>query len=445
MSEQEQDTIKPLLEINQLRFIETRRSQIFFSQDQAWKIKKPLRGDSTVLDAPQVRRDACERELERGRLHAPGVYLGVVPVTRDRAGALFIDGEGETVDWAVHMRGLPDCDRADHRLINSRLDDDHIRRIAEHVEAFHSTAPVESRLDSFDSPAAISSHIEWAFGRADQLEADDRAAVAVQKCETWQHDFIRDHASLFRQRLLTGRVRDGHGDLCLKNIFLDDADNTAAVDGGHRSFEFRMSDVAADVATLSLDLSVHGRVDLAERFIAAYTYAANDFDLYSVIDFYESCRANLEGKTADQLRRDDTLTSKLRERTKQRAVLYERAALAFERRPFLPPMVVALSGLVATGKSSVARAVAHQIAAPLVSSDATRDFMLRDGGDPAANACHEMDWEKSFHPGFRDEVYNEVFRRAEMVLASGRPIVIDGCFGTRSLRTRARQLAQRFA
>jgi predicted kinase len=107
-------------------------------------------------------------------------------------------------------------------------------------------------------------------------------------------------------------------------------------------------------------------------------------------------------------------------------------------------MVVALSGLVATGKSSVARAIARQIAAPAISSDATSEFMIRSGAESKDESVHELDWERSFRAGFREEVYDEVFRRAEVVLASGRPVVIDGCFGTRALRSRARELAKRF-
>ena len=72
---------------------------------------------------------------------------------------------------------------------------------------------------------------------------------------------------------------------------------------------------------------------------------------------------------------------------------------------------------------------------------ATRDFVI--GVDAAApeQSLHEIDWERSLRPGFREQVYDEVFRRAEVVLASGRPVVLDGCFGTRTLRARARELA----
>lgn len=108
-------------------------------------------------------------------------------------------------------------------------------------------------------------------------------------------------------------------------------------------------------------------------------------------------------------------------------------------------VLIAMTGQVASGKSSVARAIAHQIAAPIVHSDAVRDFLVFARSGQLKPSLHESDWAHSFRPSLRAEVYDEVFRRAEKVLASGRPVVVDGCFGTREQRARVRELARRFS
>jgi aminoglycoside phosphotransferase family enzyme len=61
--------------------------------------------DFSTLDR---REQVCRRELEINQPNAPQIYLGVVPVTREADGALALDGEGEPVEWAVHMRRFPD-------------------------------------------------------------------------------------------------------------------------------------------------------------------------------------------------------------------------------------------------------------------------------------------------------------------------------------------------
>ena len=55
-----------------------------------------------------------------------------------------------------------------------------------------------------------------------------------------------------------------------------------------------------------------------------------------------------------------------------------------------------------------------------------------------------MRWEKSYESGFADRVYAEVHRRASEVLATGRPVVVDGCFRSREQRAHTRALAERF-
>ncbi len=100
-----------------------------------------------------------------------------------------------------------------------------------------------------------------------------------------------------------------------------------------------------------------------------------------------------------------------------------------------------MGGQVASGKSTVARHIGKRIGAPVVSSDATRDFLL---GSRLNEDLHEVHWERAYEDGFGERVYGEVLRRAGEVLSSGRPVVIDGCFRSAEQRERARALAREF-
>src|SRR6185369_320687 len=110
--------------------------------------------------------------------------------------------------------------------------------------------------------------------------------------------FLRGKHELFAKRIAQGAIRDGHGDLRLEHVFFSPDGDFDVIDGVEFDERYRCADVAADVAFLAMDLARFGRVDLAERFVAMYAREANDFELYRVVDFYESYRACIRAKIA---------------------------------------------------------------------------------------------------------------------------------------------------
>jgi hypothetical protein len=419
-----------------LEFVETWRSQVFLTPTAVWKIKKPVHLgtlDYTTLDA---RRRACESELALNRILAPDVYRGLTPVTKGPDGRRCIGGQGDTIDWAVHMTRLPDRERADQRIREDRLDDDAVCAIAHAVAAFHERAPrIAGR-----AAAMLRTAIDLEPPRSDTAHTTS-LPKAAEEAACWQRNFLDEHAVLFEQRAAAGHLRDGHGNLSLEHVFVADDGRVRIINRLEFDARLRQLDVSADIASLSTDLAAAGRADLAERFLADYAAEANDFDLYPLVDFYASLRASVQGKIewfyADHFG-DDALRADER-RLKARRCF--KLAASAPRQPLLPPAVVAVGGLVASGKSTVARHLAREIGAPVVSSDRTRDFLL---GARLSEDLHEVHWEAAYEQGFCDRVYDEVMRRAGAVLSSGRPVVVDGCFRSAAQRSRAQAQARRF-
>jgi predicted kinase len=100
--------------------------------------------------------------------------------------------------------------------------------------------------------------------------------------------------------------------------------------------------------------------------------------------------------------------------------------------------MVAMGGLVASGKSTIARAIARERSAAVVVADDVRNAVL---GLAANDSSHEATWKRSYAPGLTDAVYAELLCRADAALASGRSAVVDACFPTRGLRAAARNVA----
>jgi predicted kinase len=237
--------------------------------------------------------------------------------------------------------------------------------------------------------------------------------AALRELEAIQHDFLSRHGPRFVARSCAGRVRNAageplaHSDLRLAD---DDVELPHPVDEDRRGAR----DVCVDVASLALDLTRAGRGDLAERLIASFAAETNDFELYGVVDYYERCSA---------VRRAAAST------TADAARAWILLGLSTRRPRLLPPVLVAVGGLVASGKSTIARLVAERMVAPRVEADRAREHLVGD------------DAPRTLGASFEDVVYRELVRRAEIVLASDRPVVLDACFPRRRQREMARRLA----
>jgi len=424
--------------------VETYFSRVFLTPTEAFKTKKPVRlragRDSVDLTKPETRRTACLEELRLNRRLSASVYRGVVLVDVTPDGRLLVGEPGPEADWSIRMRRLPDRDRADRRLQSGSLDDAMVHAIARQLAAFHETAPTDPGIAAEGRPRALHQRVDL---RIESPDTPPREALPVEleRAEAWQHGFLEEHAERFEARAGAGSIREGHGDLSLDHVFVDDAGRVHVIDALEAAPHLRRADGVADVALLATDIATRGRTDLAERLIAEYARVANDFDLYPLLDFYSSLRATTRGKLEWFFA--DSLSGAYRDATerRERARRFFLLALAAPRRPLLPPAVVAMGGQVASGKSTVASHIAHRIGAPIVSSDATRDFLL---GGRVNEHLHEVRWELAYEAGFPDRIYDEVMRRAGAVLESGRPVVVDGCFSARRERERARALAERF-
>jgi len=95
-----------------------------------------------------------------------------------------------------------------------------------------------------------------------------------------------------------------------------------------------------------------------------------------------------------------------------------------------PPLLLAVGGAVASGKSTAARWLAERLDADHLAADAVRAD-LQEHGRPGG-------WD----PGAWRPVYRELLERAGAVLASGRSVVVDGSFRSREARAAARRLAR---
>ncbi len=91
-------------------------------------------------------------------------------------------------------------------------------------------------------------------------------------------------------------------------------------------------------------------------------------------------------------------------------------------------MLIIFSGLPATGKTTLARKVAEKTGAIILRTDVIRK---------------EMFAEPKYTEDEKEQVYNEMFLRAEKFLIKGQAVILDANFYLQSLRDRAGDVAVR--
>lgn len=322
--------------------------------------------------------------------------------------------------------------RADRLLAEGRLTADDARQIAIGLAERHARLPTR-HSGAPDAESLAREHEEAIAGIV--RDVPDLATNELRRAGRHQRDFLESHEDRLLARIADDRIRGSITRPGLRDVHLErEATSRIAIreSGPPR-------DVCQEVAALSIDLLVAARVDAAESLIGEYAGRTGDFGLYEFVNYYEFSVA-LQ-RAAEEARRIARIADPEKRESGPGVIRRLIAiALASDRREPRPPFLLAVGGQVATGKSTLAQALADRLALPRVISDRIRDQLLHG---TSLQRAHEADWATSFTSGFHERVYAELFRRADLTLASGRAVILDGCFARARDRTAAMALARR--
>src|SRR5262249_40410935 len=128
--------------------------------------------------------------------------------------------------------------------------------------------------------------------RADEL---DPAASANLIAHTRQE--LQRQSVLLERRRVTGRVRECHGDLHLRNVVLLDGRPTL-FDGVEFNDEISCIDVLYDLAFLLMDLWRGRFVHHANVVMNRYVAESDEFEGLCLLPLFLSCRAAIRAKTS---------------------------------------------------------------------------------------------------------------------------------------------------
>ena len=199
---------------------ETHGALVFLAGDDAYKLKRAVKFPFMDFSTPDKRRAACEAEVAVNRPNAPGLYLGVLPVTRSADGRLALGGAGEAVDWVVHMRRFDEERTLDRVAASDGLSDALIAGLVAAVLASHARAPVRPGGPAVRALARYLGENAEAFAESPELFPPERAAALSSAAASR----LGELEPLLLARGRAGWVRRCHGDLHLRNLVLIDGE-----------------------------------------------------------------------------------------------------------------------------------------------------------------------------------------------------------------------------
>jgi aminoglycoside phosphotransferase family enzyme len=305
--------------------VQTHISFVFLTRRFVYKVKKTVDFGFLDFTTLEKRRFFCEKELELNKRLCGDMYLEVVPI--NKAGAIKIKGGGETVEYAVKMKRMPQEKMMNKLLEQNKVDGRLVGRIAKVIADFHSKAETSNRISEFGSLAIIETNWKENFDQTEEFVGKTIFTEDFKLIRERIEDFMKRNTALFEKRIAEHRVRDCHGDIHSGNIFA--TDRIYIFDAIEFNERFRYSDVAADVAFLAMDLDSKERSDLSDFFIEKYIKYSGDQELTRLLPFYKCYRAYVRGKVVSFKLNDPNVGSEEKSAAMKEAKAYFKLASAY--------------------------------------------------------------------------------------------------------------------
>ena len=421
--------------VKEIRLIETHISWVFLTGDFVYKIKKPVNFGFLDFTTLERREFFCKEEVRLNRRLSPDIYLGVIPI-REREGNYSLGSGGKIIDFAVKMRELPQDTCLANLIERGKASSSLMEGIAYLMADFYNKAETNEEISKYGEPERVFINIEENFSQTIPYIGLTIDKEVYDGLKEYSFNFLEKERERFFRRISEGKIRDGHGDFHCQNIYFY-KDKIYVLDCIEFNKRFRYADVASDVAFFLMDLDFRGASSLGNQFLNKYLNITGDYGLLSVLEFYKIYRAYVRGKISS-FELDMPLPEEKRAEIKRRARAYFDLAYSYLRGRG-SPKIIATTGLLASGKSTIARALANRLGAIVLRSDVIRKQTL---GLKIDKHYYEPFGKGIYSKEITASVYDRIIELAKGILEYGFSVILDASFNKQGYREKVVKLSR---
>ncbi len=420
---------------------ETHISKVFLTGDFTYKVKKAVNFGFLDFSTLKKRRHFCEQELLLNQRLSKGVYLDVVAITREPT-AYMLNGPGEPVEYAVKMRQLPREKTMLELLLRGKLSRAMVQGLVDVLVDFYQRARKGPEIEVMGSREMVEINAREDFSQTEPFVPEILNQKKFFRLDQAVRTFLSNHEGLFNHRIENGFIRDCHGDLRLGHIyFLDHSElltDIQIIDCIEFNERFRYGDVAEDLAFLAMDLDYHGSADVGWEIVTGYAQAANDPEVFLLLDFYKCYRAHVRCKVECLRQAAGDFPAKKARVVVARAQRYFDLACWYAAN-FNRPTLWIVCGLIGSGKSTIAAELTKPLMAKVLNSDSIRKKMFGFSPQEPALAAFQ---EGLYAPVVTDRTYENMLLQARVELSRGTSVIVDATFGKRQHREAFHRMAK---
>ncbi len=421
--------------VNEFQVIETHISQILLTGDYAYKIKKPMNFGFLDFSTLEQRKHFCEEELRLNKRLAEPLYLKVIPITGTPQSPV-IGGSGKAFEYALQMRQFHQSDLFDRLQERGELELRHLTILARQVAQFHDSLGPVDPASSLGAPEAVYAAMQENFDQIRPLLSDPGQLVQLDNLESWARTTFERHQPLIAARHQQGLVRECHGDLHLANITLYN-DQVTVFDCIEFNEPFRWIDVINDLAFLLMDLESRGETAKANLVLNTYLEYRDDFAALPLLPLYKAYRAMVRAKIALLTLGSPDLPAAEQERLLASYKSYAQLAEDYSSIP--TRLLMATSGLSASGKTCVSAAMSAELGLIRLRSDVERKRLYGLGPLDNSGSATGTDL---YSDSVTEETYQRLAQLAETLLAQGYAVIVDAACLKRVERQRFASIAE---
>lgn len=287
---------------------QTSTSFLVFTKDYVYKIWRHEHALIENLEDSETRRKYLQGEQAKGiGIGSDEAYLGVWPV------ALLARNKGEyslvelelgklpsnvSCDWALKMKRFPDEDRWDKMLAKHELTDEMVATAADKIIQYHNQLPVTLTANRL----ALALNFDQRVRQPDFdtiLQTGLFNETEILNLSQQSARFLQYRSNLFDEAIRNDRVKNGHGDCKIRNIY---SPQGIILDAIAFKDSWSCNDLLAELAYFLLDFDIvdsqnftHWVEVVNQKYLEV---SGDNLKLNPLFWFYLNYRAWVEAKVA---------------------------------------------------------------------------------------------------------------------------------------------------